>query len=90
MERLSFFINITFPMKVKDMDLKAKKVALFIENLFGFENLLDLVDNVSFHKRKKNHFQRHLDYVVKDINKSENVKSDKTANFYKLPRITIL
>lgn len=58
-------------MNLKDMDLKTKKAALFIEKLFGFQNdLLDLVNNISFHKRK-DHFQRHLDYVVKDINKSE-------------------
>lgn len=56
--------------------------------MFVFENdLQDLVNNISFHKRKKkNHLQRHHDYVVKDINKSENmfVKSDKTVNFYKV------
>lgn len=39
------------------MGLKGKKDATFIERSFGFENdLLDVVNNISFHKRK-DHFQ---------------------------------
>lgn len=47
---------------------KSKKSAQFIERLFGFENdLLDIVNNISFHKRK-DYVKRHFDRVVKDIN----------------------
>lgn len=54
---------------------KSKKAVPFIERLFGLEKvLLDIImNNNSFHKRKV-YFQRHLDNVVKDINKSERCK----------------
>lgn len=67
-----FFLHkYNFSNETEGYGFKNKKAALFIEKLFGFQNdLLDLVNNISFHKRK-DPFQRHLDYVVKDINKSE-------------------
>lgn len=83
---ISFFIIITLPRNLKYMVLKAKTSAQYIESLFGFENdLMDIVNNVPLHNRK-DHFQRHLDQVVMDINSSDRVfvKFDKTANFYKI------
>lgn len=65
---------------------KSLKTAPIIKDLLSFENdLLDIIKGLTFYKFK-NCFQKNLDIIVKDINKSEDlyVKSDKTANFYKL------
>lgn len=81
-----FLHNINFIKQSEVYGFNSKISAPFIERLFGCENdLIDIVNNISFHKRK-DHFQRHLDQVLMDINSSDKVfKSDKTENFYKIP-----
>lgn len=67
------------------MVLEVWKQAPIIKDLLGFENdLLDIINGLTY--KFKNTLKKNLDIIVKDINKSEDiyVKSDKTANLYKL------
>lgn len=65
------------------MVYEQKKSAPFIEILFLFGNdLLDIVNNISFHK-KENYFQKRLNWIVKDKNGTDKVllRFDKTVIF---------
>lgn len=85
--KVYFFINGRKADNTKDnYGFKNCSPAPHIEKLVNFEkDLYGIINNITF-QYKKSRFQKHLDELVWNISKSEQVfvKLDKTSNFYKM------